>query len=53
MAGALLRASQELLGKGIHAAQISDGFQVALDKAKEIIDGMGVPISLDDRDILI
>ena len=26
MAGALLRASQELLSKGIHAAQISDGF---------------------------
>ena len=53
MAGALLRASQELLGKGIHAAQISDGFQVALDKAKEIIDGMAVPISLDDRETLI
>lgn len=53
MAGALLKAAQELLNKGIHAAAISDGFGVALTKAREIIDGMGTPISLDDRDILI
>lgn len=30
MAGALLKASQELLNKGLHAAAISDGFGVAL-----------------------
>jgi len=53
MAGAFLRASQELLDKGIHAAAISDGYQVALTKAKEIIDGMGTPVDLKDRDILI
>ena len=53
MAGAFLKASQELLNKGIHAAAISDGFQVALTKAKEIIDGMGTPVDLNDRDILI
>ena len=53
MAGALLKASQELLNKGIHAAAISDGFQVALEKSKEIIDGMGIPVDLDNRDILI
>ena len=41
MAGALLKASEELLNKGIHPAAISDGFGVALNKAKEIIDGMG------------
>lgn len=53
MAGALLKASQELLNKGIHAAAISDGFQVALDKAKEIIEEMGTPVDLNNRDILI
>ena len=53
MAGALLKASQELLNKGIHPAAISDGFDVALLKAKEIIDGMGTPVSLDDRQTLI
>ena len=53
MAGALLKAAQELLQKGIHAATISEGFSVALDKAKEVIDGMGVPVDLNDRDTLI
>jgi T-complex protein 1 subunit delta len=53
MAGALLKASQELLNKGIHPAAISDGFSVALEKAKEIIEGMGTPVDLNDRDILI
>jgi len=53
MAGALLKASQELLNKGIHAAAISDGFGVALTKATEIIDGMGTPVDLNDRNILI
>jgi len=53
MAGALLKATQELLNKGIHPAAISDGFNVALVKAREIIDGMGTPVSLDDRQTLI
>ena len=53
MAGALLKAVQDLLNKGIHPAAISDGFDVALNKAREIMDGMGTPVDLNDRDILI
>jgi T-complex protein 1 subunit delta len=53
IAGALLKAAQELLNKGIHPAAISDGFSVALEKAKEIIDSMGTPVNLNDRDVLI
>ena len=53
MAGALLKAAQDLLSKGIHAAAVSEGFNVALTKAKEIIDGMGVPVDLNDRETLI
>jgi len=53
MAGALLKAAQELLDKGIHAAAISDGFGVALNKAREIIDGMSQPVDLNDRELLI
>jgi len=53
MAGALLKASQELLNKGIHAAAISDGFDVALTKAREIIESMGTPVDLGDRQVLI
>jgi T-complex protein 1 subunit delta len=53
IAGALLKAVQELLNKGIHPAAISDGFNIALEKAREVMEGMGTPVDLNDRDILI
>jgi len=53
IAGALLRAAQDLLTKGLHATQISDGFQVALVKALEVIEEMSIPVDLDDRASLI
>ena len=53
IAGALLRACQELLQRGLHPTQISDGFQVALLKALEIIDNMSIPLSLDDEAALV
>ena len=53
IAGALLKATQELLAKGIHPAAISDGYNVALNKAKEVLNGMGQPVDLNDRNILI
>lgn len=53
IAGALLKACQELLNKGIHPAAISDGFNIALNKAKEVIESMGQPVDLNDRDVLI
>jgi len=49
MAGALLRACQDLMGKGIHPTAISDGFQVALKKALEVIDDMAQPVDLNNR----
>jgi T-complex protein 1 subunit delta len=45
-----LRAAQELLAKGIHPTAISDGFQVALNKANEVIDNMSIPVDLNNRD---
>jgi T-complex protein 1 subunit delta len=53
IAGALLKACQTLLDKGLHASAISQGLQVALDKAMEVIDDMSVPVDLNDRDSLI
>ena len=50
MAGAMLKACQELMDKGIHPSSISDGFNVALNKALTVIDGMSQPVDLDDRD---
>lgn len=53
IAGALLKAAQDLLNKGLHPTQISDGFQCALNKALEVIDEMSIPVDLNDRDKLI
>ena len=53
MAGALLKACTDLLAKGIHPTAISDGFQVALRKANEVIDGMSMDVDLNNRDQLI
>lgn len=53
MAGALLKACTELIAKGIHPAAISDGFQVALTKANEVIDGMSIEVDLNNREQLI
>lgn len=53
IAGSLLKACQDLLEKGIHPSAISDGFNVALNKAVEIIEGMGQPVDLNNREQLI
>jgi len=53
MAGALLKATTELMAKGLHPTAISDGFQAAHKKAMEVIDDMSKPVYLDDRDSLI
>ena len=53
IAGALLNACQLLLEKGIHPSNISAGFQIALEKALEVIEDMSIPIQINDREHLI
>lgn len=53
MAGAFLRATTELMAKGIHPTAISDGFQVAHRKAMEVIEEISHPVDLNNRDQLI
>ena len=53
MAGALLKATTELMAKGLHPTAISDGFQVAHTRAMEVIDEMSKKVDLNDRDSLI
>jgi T-complex protein 1 subunit delta len=53
IAGGLLSACEKLLRRGIHPTVISDGFQVAVDKAKEILEGMATPVELSDRESLL
>lgn len=53
IAGALLDAASKLLAKGIHPTMISESFQKASTKSKEILKQMSVPVKLTDRDSLL
>jgi T-complex protein 1 subunit delta len=53
LAGAFLTAAQQLLEKGIHPSAISDGFQIAITKALQVLNDISIPISLQDRESLI
>nr|ANM86100.1 T-complex protein 1 subunit delta [Stygiella incarcerata] len=53
IAGALLSSCLGLMERGIHPSKISEAFQLAADKAEEILVDMGKPVDLDDRESLI
>jgi len=53
LAGALLKAAEDLLSKGIHPQTITEAFLQASEKAEEILTSVAVPVNLSDRDQLI
>jgi len=53
IAGALLEASSKLLAKGIHPTMISESFQKAATKSKEILTKISIPVKLTDRQSLL
>lgn len=53
IAGALLDASSKLLAKGIHPTIISESFQKAAAKSKEILTKISIPVKLTDRQSLL
>lgn len=53
LCGALLKAVESLLQKGIHPTQISEAFHECGSKATEILENMSTKISLDDKSTLI
>lgn len=53
IAGALLDAAAKLLAKGIHPTTISESFQKASSKAKEILTKISTPVKLTDRQSLL
>lgn len=53
IAGSLLGAAEKLLAKGLHPTIISESFQRAAAQAVRVLEGMSVPISLTDRQILL
>eukprot|EP00300_Choanocystis_sp_HF-7_P021842 c20948_g1_i1.p1 GENE.c20948_g1_i1~~c20948_g1_i1.p1 ORF type:complete len:545 (-),score=124.98 c20948_g1_i1:8-1462(-) len=53
IAGSLLGVCLDLLNKGIHPTIISEAFQLARNKADDVLTGMAVPIDLSNREALI
>jgi T-complex protein 1 subunit delta len=53
IAGAFLDASSKLLAKGIHPTIISESFQKAATKSREILTNISIPVKLTDRKSLL
>lgn len=54
IAGALLKAAESLLDKGIHPNIVSYGFQQALDFSLNVIkEQLAIPVKISDREALI
>ncbi|KNC46454.1 T-complex protein 1 subunit delta [Thecamonas trahens ATCC 50062] len=53
LAGSLLAKSLELLEKGVHPTVIAEGYQQSLDYALDVLRGMALPLTLDDRESLL
>jgi T-complex protein 1 subunit delta len=53
LCGALLKAAENLLNKGIHPSQISASFIQAAKYAEGVLTDMSTPIDIEDRETLI
>lgn len=53
MAGSMLNQCLLLLDKGVHPSVISEGYQLAIDKAKEVLQTIAKPVALTDKEQLI
>jgi len=53
IAGALLKAAEKLLSKGIHPQTITEAFLQAASKAEEILEEVSVKVDLSNRDQLL
>lgn len=52
VAGALLKAAERLLTRGVHPTMVSDGFAIALNEALKVIDRVGKKVDLNDEEEL-
>lgn len=53
LCGAMLRAVEKLLLKGIHPTQIAESFKECGQMAEKVLEGMSIPINIEDRETLI
>lgn len=53
LAGELLSKAEELLGQNIHPTIITEGYRKAAEKAREVLEKMALPVSINDEQLLI
>ena len=53
LAGELLKKAEELIEQNIHPTVIAQGYRMASDKAREIIEGVARKVSTKDHDTLL
>ena len=53
LCGALLKATETLLSRGLHPSSISESFQRAAKMSEDVLKTMSVPIDINNRDLLI
>jgi thermosome len=52
LAGELLGKAEELLDQKIHSTTIVNGYRKAFQKAEEVLQKIGIPVDLEDRETL-
>ncbi len=52
LAGELLRRAEELLEQNIHPTVVVSGYRKALEKAKETLEKIAIPVDLEDHETL-
>ena len=52
LAGELLKKAVDLIDANVHPTIISGGYRLAAQKAMEILDSVGMPVGIEDRDVL-
>ncbi|MEM1586619.1 MAG: thermosome subunit beta [Candidatus Bathyarchaeia archaeon] len=52
LAGELLKKAEELLDQNVHPTVIVSGFRKASQKAMEILEKVGIPVDINDRETL-
>lgn len=53
LAGEFLKNAEELLEQGVHPTVIANGYRLASIKAREILQTLAKPVSMNDRDLLL
>jgi thermosome len=53
LAGEFLKNAEDLLEAGVHPTVIASGYRLASVKAKEILKALAIPVSMDDKDLLL